>query len=99
MKYTLSIEPEAEADIEATFRWYEERSKGLGSEFLRAVDAIFASIRRHPLAFPIVYKQMRRALLRRFPYGIFYIVEDSSKIAVLGCFHAKRHPKSWQRRA
>jgi toxin ParE1/3/4 len=45
----------------------------------------------------VLYKDIRRALLRRFPYGIFYLVEPE-QIVILACFHARRHPKQWQRR-
>ena len=52
MSYRLLIRPEAELDIEEAFLWYEERSRGLGSEFIRAVDASLSEIQRHPLAHP-----------------------------------------------
>jgi hypothetical protein len=50
------------------------------------VDACLAAIERNPTAYAVVHKQVRRALLRRFPYGIFYLVEGETIIA-LACFH------------
>ncbi|MUG94367.1 type II toxin-antitoxin system RelE/ParE family toxin [Scytonema sp. UIC 10036] len=97
MTYQLTISPEAELDIQDAFEWYEQRNSGLGSEFVRAVDSCFALIGRNPLAYPIVYRQVRRALIRRFPYGIAYVVEDDV-ITIIACFHAKRDPKKWQQR-
>ncbi|MFQ5632611.1 MAG: hypothetical protein ACE5I1_27905 [bacterium] len=44
-----------------------------------------------------VYKHVRRALLRRFPFGIFYFL-DKSSIIVIAVYHGKRDPKSWQSR-
>ncbi len=73
MSNAILVRPEAEADISEAFRWYEDRSQGLGFEFRRAVHVCVLSLRRNPLAFPAVYGQIRRALLRRFPYGIFYM--------------------------
>ena len=97
MSYRLLIRPEAELDLEEAFLWYEERSRGLGSEFIRAVDASLSEIQRHPLAHPQLHGQVRRKLLRKFPYGIFYLLEPDL-IVVIGCFHVKRDPKQWQRR-
>lgn len=97
MSYRLILRPEAELDITEAYEWYEERNQGLGSEFVRAVDACLSAIGRNPQAYAVVHEEVRRALLRRFPYGIFYLVEGES-IIVLACFHAKRKPKDWQSR-
>lgn len=97
MSYRLIIRPEAELDIQDAFEWYEAQTSGLGSEFVRAVDACLSSTGRNPLAYPIIYKQTRRALVRRFPYGILYVL-DQDVITVIACFHGKRNPKPWQDR-
>jgi plasmid stabilization system protein ParE len=52
MKYNLIIQPEAEYDIQDAFEWYESQNPGLGSEFIRAVDACLSGIARNPLANP-----------------------------------------------
>ncbi len=99
----LLIRPEAEAEIVEAHNWYKLQAEGLSSEFLRAVDACLNSIEREPLAYPVVHKQVRRALLRKFPYGIFFVYEqmneENERIVVLACFHARRDPKQWQERA
>lgn len=95
--YRLTIRPEAEFDIQDAFEYYEAQSSGLGSEFVRAIDACLSSIGRNPQAYPLVYKQARRALMRRFPYGILYVI-DQDVIVVLACFHGRRNPKTWQDR-
>ena len=87
----VQILPEAEADITEAYQWYENKAKGLGLEFVRAVDARLELIRRNPLAFAPIHKDVRRVLLRKFPYGIYYLL-GSEGIAVLACFHAKRDP-------
>ncbi|MBC7909470.1 MAG: type II toxin-antitoxin system RelE/ParE family toxin [Pyrinomonadaceae bacterium] len=97
MTYQIIVRPEAAREIQDAFDWYEEKSEGLGLEFLRAADACLAGIKRSPLASPIVHEQIRRALLRRFPYALFYLVQAES-IIVLACFHVKRHPVDWMRR-
>lgn len=68
-----------------------------GREFLAAVDTAIAAIRRHPTAYQLVDPTMRRALLRRFPYGIFFEVAGT-EIIVYAVSHGARDPRSWRRR-
>ena len=91
------LRPEAAADVEGAYRWYEDQRAGLGEEFLGTVQAGLELIAAHPLAAPIVHRDTRRLLLKRFPYGVFYrLVEDD--IVVVGVLHAKRHPRVWRGR-
>lgn len=94
MSYNLIIRPEAELDIQDAFEWYESQSSGLGSEFVRAVDACVSGIGRNPLAYQVIKKQARRALVRRFPYTIIFVFEQDT-ISIIACFHPKRDPKQW----
>jgi toxin ParE1/3/4 len=94
---TVVLRPAAAADLEHAYRWYEEERPGLGEEFLEAVTSVIAVIASNPEQFPLIRRQTRRALVRRFPYGIFYHVK-SNEIVVVACFHAKRNPKTWQSR-
>jgi toxin ParE1/3/4 len=98
MKRELIIRPEAEVELTEAYGWYEDRLRGLGSEFLISVDATIHAIVRKPQQFAKVHKEVRRALLRRFPYVVFFLEEDS-RIIILGFFHAKRDPKHWHKRA
>lgn len=93
----LLLEPEAELDLAAAGAWYEERSIGLGAEFLRNVRATLSAIARQPDLFPIVHGTVRRANLRRFPYAVYYVAEETVT-AVVGCVHARRDPNTWQSR-
>lgn len=97
MSYEIVFRPEAAREVQEAFDWYEEKSEGLGLEFLRAADACMAGIKRNPLSSPALYQEIRRSLLRRFPYALFYMVKEE-RIVVLACFHAKRSPIDWMRR-
>jgi len=97
MSRRLIVRPEAEAEMVDAFDWYEDRVPGLGSEFLLCVDAVFNTILRNPQQFPHIHRIVRRALVRRFPYEVFF-VEDDERVVVLSVFHAKRNPKRWQER-
>ena len=97
MEYELIIRPEARADLLETFNWYQEQRHGLGFDFKLCVDEVISKIRKHPLIYRKVYKNIRRSVTKRFPFGVFYIVEDQT-IIVLAVIHAKRDPSNWQNR-
>ena len=97
MPHDLIVRPEAESELADAYAWYDQRAQGLGDQFLLSVDAVFQSILRNPLQYPQVFKEVRRAILHRFPYSILFI-ESTSHITVLAVFHAKRDPKHWQKR-
>ncbi|MBA4419352.1 MAG: addiction module toxin RelE [Syntrophus sp. (in: bacteria)] len=97
MTRELIIQPDAEADISQAFDWYEAQVPGLGSEFLLVLDAAFNSILRNHLIYPEVHKIVRRALTRRFPFAVFFIVEEA-RVVVLSVFHVKRNPDEWKHR-
>ena len=71
MSRRLIVRPEAEAEIEVAFDWYEDCATGLGTDFLLSLDEVFNSIVLHPLQYPCVHRIIRRALTRRFPYEVF----------------------------
>jgi len=97
MKKTLIIRPEAEEDLKKAHSWYDAQRPGLGANFIIHLDAALSSIQRNPEMYPIIYKNIRRCLVHRFPYGVFYI-DKEDKIIVLGIMHAKRDPQVWKAR-
>lgn len=98
MDHSLLIRPEAQADLDEAYHWYEQQREGLGSDFLLCVEEGLEKIRRSPESYPLVHKELRRMLIRRFPYGLFYLVEGE-RIVLVAAFHARRDPKQWQSRA
>lgn len=98
MSLGLLVKPEAEDDLAAAYRWYEERRTGLGDELLLCVEAAIEAARREPERAPVVRGEVRRTLIRRFPYGVFYVVEPD-RLVVLAVYHSGRDPRGWQRRA
>ncbi len=77
--------------------WYEREAAGLGRRFREAINALTQRMTANPLQFPVVYENVRRALLRRFPYSLFFIIDDDT-LFVIACFHASRDPSHWQKR-
>jgi plasmid stabilization system protein ParE len=85
----------AAADVEEAWLWYEAQREGLGDEFLQVVEEALESIAAFPGSAPLVQRDIRRHLLRRFPYGLFYrLIQD--QVVVVACFHAKRSPRAWR---
>lgn len=93
----ILIRPAAAADIEDAFVWYEQQRLGLGSEFLKIVDDALTAIQRSPQLHPVIHRNTRRVLLRRFPYGIYYRIYPD-QIVVVACMHGRRNPRRWQSR-
>ena len=97
MLRNLIILPEAELDAAQAYIWYEEQELGLGEEFLRCVDACIQSIRRNPETYQVAHENYRRAVVRRFPYVVFYEPSDTTVI-VYAVFHCSQDPKKWRSR-
>jgi plasmid stabilization system protein ParE len=89
--------PEADAELKEAQARYESVRPELAQRFAEAVADTVEAIAAAPLQFAVIEKERRRAGVRRFPYGIFFLVEET-RIVVISCFHGKRHPKHWQLR-
>jgi plasmid stabilization system protein ParE len=97
MAASLFITPEASIDVEEAYAWYESRHAGLGEQFLSCVDARIQQICRSPEIHPMVHEECRRAMVRRFPYAVFYeYVGD--EVTVYCIFHTSRDPEKWRDR-
>ena len=94
---TVIFSQAARAELIEAQDWYEGEAAGLGWYFREAIDALTARLGANPQQFPIVFKNVRRALLRRFPYSLFFVVEGDT-LLVVACFHASRDPLRWQDR-
>lgn len=93
----LRLTREAELDLDDAHLWYHRQAPRLAASFLAAVHASIASIQGHPEAYALVDATTRRALVRRFPYAIFYEL-GATEIVVYAVFHGARDPRAWKRR-
>ncbi|MDD2597683.1 MAG: type II toxin-antitoxin system RelE/ParE family toxin [Kiritimatiellae bacterium] len=85
---------EADQEMSLAFQWYENQVVGLGYAFLNAVDAAIAVIKTFPFAFECVRGNLRKSLLRRFPYGLIYGIDDGT-IIIVAVAHSKMLPGYW----
>jgi plasmid stabilization system protein ParE len=93
----LLVRPAAAADIEEAYLWHEKQQVGRGEEFLAAVDSLLGEIVAHPTTYPVIHREARRALLRRFPYAVFFRVYGET-VVVVACMHGRRDPTRWKAR-
>jgi toxin ParE1/3/4 len=87
--YTVVAEPGADLDVAAAFDWYELRRRGLGQDFLEAIRATYRRMATGPFMYTELDLGIRRALVRKFPYAVYFAVEDEV-IVVLAVLHASR---------
>lgn len=87
----------AEKDIQSAFEWYESQRAGLGDQFLAAVHEKLNLVRDRPEGNPVACRDVRRAVVSRFPYLIFYLVRRT-RVTVLAVLHHARDPVRWPRR-
>jgi toxin ParE1/3/4 len=93
----LISEPGADLDVESAFDWYEGERPGLGLEYLDELHAVYSRIADGPLRYQHLQSGIRRALLKRFPYAVYFAIEQDV-VVVVAVLHASRDPAEWQRR-
>ena len=97
MDYDLVIRPEARLDLLDAFYWYQEQRAGLGLDFKLCVDDALSKLQKHPSFYKKVHLDIRRIIIKRFPFGIFYIISNK-QIIILAVLHARRDPENWKNR-
>ena len=81
------------AELLSAYEWYEGQQSGLGSDFLRVFRGLIDNVSRHPTMYPRHRDAIRRAFMRRFPYSVFYCVENDA-VLVVAVFGTSRNPES-----
>jgi plasmid stabilization system protein ParE len=91
------IRPEARADIEQAAFWYEDQRPGLGELFTGELFELISRITEAPLQFPSIGHSVKRGLLHRFPYAVYFLVEID-QIVIVAVLHQRRNPAVWKNR-
>lgn len=89
---TFVFRSEAAADVVGARDWYDEQVPGLGLAFADALDHVLSIVSRLPESCPLVLPNVRRALLPRFPYALYYRIGKAAEIEILACLHTRRSP-------
>ncbi len=82
----------ARDDVELAFAWYERQRRGLGFEFLDCVEVAVKSILENPEMYRQHYSNFRGYVIRRFPFSIFYTIENTD-IIVHSVFDNRQDPE------
>jgi plasmid stabilization system protein ParE len=93
----IFLDSRAEEDLDTAAQWYAEQRTELSLEFLDAVDAVFEFIAQFPQAGREVSGGIRRVLTKKFPFCIYYKVDDG-QVIVFAVLHFRRSPEAWQQR-
>jgi plasmid stabilization system protein ParE len=94
MTSTVLFKRAARAEISNIAEYLEEQRPGFGRRFIDEIKRVEDLLRDNPAQYQRLHNGTRRAVLRRFPYGLFYVVEGD-KVSVLACFHLHRGPLSY----
>lgn len=98
VEISVVFTPRARAELIDAQDWYENEVPGLGRRFRAAVEAVIVRMIANPGQFPVIHKNVRRALLRRFPYALMFVTEADETLTVIACFHGSRDPAQWRDR-
>ena len=91
------VRPSAEADVRQAALWDESKREGLGAEFILELDALYERIAQNPRQLPTIEEGTRRALLRRFPYAVYFVLGDDVPV-IIAVLHQHRRPDAWRER-
>jgi plasmid stabilization system protein ParE len=92
---TVRFRSEAASDVLLAREWYDGQRPGLGDDFVRSLERVIDLISELPEAFPEIAVGLRRALLGRFPYAVYYRL-NADEVEVIACLHTRRSPSRWR---
>ena len=95
--FDILIKPDAESDFLEIRDYYENISNELGQKFTEAFIDALLKIERNPFHCFSVGEKFRRAVIRDFPYNVYFEIEESV-VVIFGIFHQHRDPEEWQKR-
>jgi plasmid stabilization system protein ParE len=98
VRLPVVLRDEARAEFDEAFDWYDSQRAGLGAEFVAEVQKVFDRIAANPLIHRVVFADIRKGVVRRFPYGVFYRPHPD-RVEVIAVFHSSRNPSIWHGRA
>ena len=97
MSLPVVVRDEAQAEFDEAFDYYEAQRAGRGVHFADRVQQVFDRIAANPKMHPVVFADIRKAVVARFPYCVFYRA-GATRVEVIAVFHTRRDPSIWQGR-
>jgi len=97
VKSVVHFRQDAETDVADVAAWYENQSAGLGAAFLDEILVTCNSISENPQMYPVLHRDTRRAVIHKFPFGLYYRFE-SGLVTIVAVMHGSRDPNKWKKR-
>ena len=100
MRDTIQFSPEATDDLTEILGWYKEQpTLDLQKKFITAISTAFKILEKSPKSYALRFKNVRCAVVKKYPYLVYYWVDDTSlSINIIAILHQSRHPKNWKKR-
>lgn len=89
MVFKIVLKPIVLIDLDEAISWYEAEQNGLGEQFFNSFVKAKDKIKKNPHRYPNIIPKVKRVLLKKFPYKLFYTYTENTVI-ILGVTHAKR---------
>ncbi len=93
----IEFHPEAAIELNEAVDYYASRENRLGLDFISEVISSINRIISYPDAWPLLGKDIRRCLIKRYPYGILYSIEKE-RISIVAIMNLNRNPEYWKKR-
>lgn len=97
MIYKISTSSQTKKDIECILLWYLDKSKTITKKFLSDLEKTKSYIEKNPQKIQVRYANVRIAFLKKFPYGIHFILEDNT-IQIIAVLGTSESPEKWEQR-
>jgi plasmid stabilization system protein ParE len=96
----VKLDPEARAEVGGAMRWYDDDNRDLGEAFLTEVERVFQRIEAMPLTFAVLGEddRIRRAVVRRFPYVVYFVLLTTGEPRIIAVAHGKKRHMYWAER-
>lgn len=91
----LTFRPAAAIDVESAATWYERQQPNLGAQFLAEVERLEERVSENPYQFPVAFRRLRRALMRRFPFALYFQVQNDLAL-VVAVVDQRQKPSRWR---
>jgi len=99
MRFKLIVSDDADIDIEQAMDYYESRQSGLGARLVLSIKACLKLIIKNPFAFVTIYHSIRKANIKKFPYSLFYLIDEEAKlVTIIAVIHGHRSEELWKQR-
>lgn len=95
--FSIELSNEAEADFDKSYEFYSEDSPKVADTFFKQIKLGFEYIQQNPKSFPIAHKEVRKYVVKKFPFVIYYRIVHTV-IQVIAIFHSSRNPEIWNER-